>query len=161
MTQKLATLGRILILAVGLATALKIARNRQQADHDHLSSLADYFIDRVMNDIPDIRMNGPRENRIPQVVNISFAGIEGESIVISLDLDGIAVSSGSACTSGAIEPSHVLTAMGVDPLVAQGAIRFSMGRTTTREQIDYLLGKLPPIVTRLRDMSPVYKQSRK
>lgn len=142
--------------AVGLAKALEIAAEQRKADHSHLSKLSSYFIEKVTTTIPNVTLNGSRENRIPQVVNMSFAGIEGESIVVSLDLEGIAVSSGSACTSGAVEPSHVLTAMGVDPVIAQGAIRFSMGRSTTREELDYVLEKLPPIVKRLRDMSPVY-----
>lgn len=146
--------------AVGLAKALEIAVERMAADHKHLSDLSDYFIDKVTSAIPNVNLNGSRENRIPQVVNLSFAGIEGESIVVSLDLEGVAVSSGSACTSGAVEPSHVLVAMGVDPVIAQGAIRFSMGRTTTRDQLDYVLEKLPPIVKRLREMSPVYKQQK-
>lgn len=142
--------------AVGLAKALQIAVRRMNEDHERMSSLVNYFLDRVTAEIPQVFLNGSREHRLSQVVNLAFAGIEGESIVVSLDLDGIAVSSGSACTSGAVEPSHVLTAMGIDPVVAQGAIRFSVGRSTTREEIDYVLEKLPPVIKRLRDMSPVY-----
>ena len=97
---------------------------------------------------------------MPQTVNLSFAGAEGESIVLNLDIEGIAVSSGSACTSGATEPSHVLLAMGIDRIVAQGAVRFSLGRSTTREQIDYVLAKLPPIIERLRAMSPISPEAR-
>lgn len=145
---------------VGLAKALEIANRRMHQDFTHLTELADYFIDRVLSSIPDTRFNGPRNNRIPQTMNISFVGIESESILLSLDMVGVAVSSGSACTSGATEPSHVLTAMGIPKVTAQGAIRFSMGRSTTVDQLDFVLAQLPPIVERLRAMSPIYGQSK-
>lgn len=149
--------------AVGLARTLEIAEGRRQADFDSITILADRFIDAVAASIADVRMNGPRLNsprlnRIPQTVNMSFKGVEGESLVMSLDMKGIAVSSGSACTSGATEPSHVLMAMGIPAIDGQGAIRFSMGRTTTQEQLDYVLAELIPIVERLRSMSPVYNK---
>lgn len=145
--------------AVGFAKALEIAGKRMEQDHKQLSELSDYFIEKVTASLPDVVLNGPRNNRIPQTVNLSFTGIEGESLLLSLDLEGIACSSGSACTSGSTEPSHVLTAMCKPKVEAQGAIRFSMGRSTTREQIDYVLEKLPPIVERLRAMSPVYQKA--
>ncbi len=145
---------------VGFAKALEIARRRMNDDFTRISELADYFADKVLASIPDTRFNGPRKNRIPQTVNISFAGIESESILLSLDLLGVAVSSGSACTSGATEPSHVLTAMGIPKVIAQGAIRFSLGRSTTKEQLDYVIGQLPAIVERLRALSPIYGQSK-
>lgn len=144
--------------AVGLAKALEIAGKRMQADHARHSELAEYFITTLLATVPDTRLNGPRANRVPPTVNISFSGIEGESVVLSLDMENVAVSSGSACTSGAIEPSHVLTAMGIPAVTARGSVRFSMGRSTTREQLDRVLSLLPPIVTRLREMSPVYKK---
>lgn len=144
---------------VGLAKTLEIAGQRRQQDFKQLSALADYFIGAVMVNIRDVFLNGPRTNRIPPTVNLSFKGVEGESIVLALDLEQVAVSSGSACTSGAAEPSHVLTSMGVPPVLAQGAIRFSMGRATTKEQLDYVLEKLPPIIKRLRAMSPMYGQA--
>ncbi len=144
--------------AVGLAKALEIAGKRMEQDWNHLTDMADYFIDRVLKEVTDTHFNGPRTNRIPQVCNISFSGIEGESILLALDMEGIACSSGSACTSGATEPSHVLTAMGKDRVDAQGAIRFSMGRSTTKEQLDYVLEKLRPAIERLRSLSPMYKQ---
>jgi cysteine desulfurase len=145
--------------AVGLAKTLEVAGKRMEKDHAHLSELSDYFIDKVMLSVPDVILNGPRKNRIPQTVNLSFVGCEGESLLLSLDLEGIACSSGSACTSGATEPSHVLTAMGKPKVESQGAIRFSMGRSTTKEQLDIVLGKLPGIVDRLRAMSPVYQKT--
>jgi cysteine desulfurase len=145
---------------VGLAKTLEIAERCREADFVRLGELADYFMDKVMTSIPDVFLNGPRHSRIPQTVNLSFAGIEGESIVLSLDIEGIACSAGSACTSGATEPSHVLVAMGKPKVRSQGAIRFSMGRSTTREQLDYVIGKLGPVVNRLRQLSPIYgKQS--
>ena len=89
---------------------------------------------------------------------MSFQGVEGESLLLGLDLKGVAVSSGSACTSGATEPSHVLQAMGIDKVISQGAIRFSMGRSTTKEQLDYVISVLPEVVNRLRELSPIYNK---
>jgi cysteine desulfurase len=132
-----------------------------EEDWIKLTELADYFIDSVLKTIPHVYLNGSRTNRIPQVCNLAFAGIEGESILLALDMEGIACSSGSACTSGATEPSHVLVAMGKDRVVSQGAIRFSMGRSTTKEQIDYVLRVLPAAVERLRSLSPLYKEQAK
>ncbi len=145
--------------AVGLAKALEIAGQKMNSDHKKLAELSNYFIEKILKSMPDIVMNGSRTNRIPQTVNLSFVGVEGESIFVSLDLESIACSSGSACTSGATEPSHVLTAMGKPKIEAQGAIRFSMGRSTTKEQLNYVLEKLPPIIERLRAMSPVYERT--
>lgn len=144
--------------AVGLAKALEIASQRMEQDHKKLSELADYFLDKVSGSITDVAFNGSREKRIPQTVNLSFVGIEGESILLSLDLEGIACSSGSACTSGSTEPSHVMTAMGKPKIEAQGAIRFSLGRSTTLKQLDYVVEKLNPIIERLRSLSPVYEK---
>ncbi|MCP4685924.1 MAG: cysteine desulfurase [bacterium] len=146
--------------AVALAKTLEIAGLLMEPDFTRLKELADYFIDKVTSLIPDVVLNGPEENRVPQTVNLSFAGIEGESILLSLDIEGIACSSGSACTSGATEPSHVLVAMDKPKIEAQGAIRFSLGRSTTREQLDYVIEKLPPVVERLRAMSPVYQKAK-
>ena len=146
--------------AVGLAKALEVAEKRADEDHKKLTELSSYFIEAVLDKIPDVKFNGPRDGRrIPQTMNFAFTGIEGESIVLALDLKQIAVSSGSACTSGAVEPSHVLTAMGIPALSAQGSVRFSMGRSTTKQQLDYVLTELPPIIERLREMSPVYKRA--
>jgi len=144
--------------AVGLAKALEIAVARMEEDDRRLRELSEYFIDKLMAAIPDVRLNGSRERRTPQTVNVAFSGVESESIILSLDMEGIAASSGSACTSGAVEPSHVLTAMGIPATVAHGAIRFSLGRSTTREQLDQVLKVLPPIIERLRQMSPVYQK---
>jgi cysteine desulfurase len=144
--------------AVGFAKALEIAGELMDDDFNRLTRLADFFIDELLRTVPEVRLNGPRTNRIPQTVNVAFGGIEGESVVLSLDMEGIAVSSGSACTSGAIEASHVLTAMGVPATTAHGSIRFSLGRTTTRAQLERVLKVVPPIIERLRAMSPVYNK---
>lgn len=138
---------------VGLAKTLEIAGRRMKQDRSRLSELADYFIDRALKEIPHAHFNGPRIERIPQTINMSFPGAEGESIVLSLDLKGIAVSSGSACTSGATEPSHVLKAMGIEGLRGQGAVRLSLGRATEREHLDYVLEVLQETVARLREVS--------
>lgn len=145
--------------AVGLAKALELAHARMDDDYRRLTELADMFVDGTLNRIPHVVLNGPRDRRIPQTVNLSFKGVEGESIVLSLDIEGIACSSGSACTSGATEPSHVLTAMGKPSIEAQGAVRFSLGHGTTAEQIEVVLEKLPAIIDRLRDLSPMYSRT--
>ena len=144
--------------AVGLAKTLEIAKNLMDSDFKKISELSDYFIKKVTETIPDVTLNGPRKNRVPQTVNLSFKGIEGESILLGLDLKGVAVSSGSACTAGATEPSHVLQAMGIDKILSQGAIRFSLGRTTTKDQLDYVVSVLPEVVNRLRELSPIYNK---
>jgi cysteine desulfurase len=144
--------------AVGLAKTLEIAGRRMDADTARLTELSDWLIEKITTDIPDCYFNGPRDRRVPQTVNLSFPGAEGESIVVSLDIKGVAVSSGSACTSGATEPSHVLRAMGIDGLRGQGAVRISLGRSTTREQLEYVLEVLPPIIERLRSISPTGRE---
>jgi len=145
--------------AVGLAKTLEVAEQHREEDYRRLSELADYSIERVATLVGGAHLNSPATRRIPQTVNFSFPGAEGESIVLSLDMKGIAVSSGSACTSGATEPSHVLTAMGIPLERGRAAVRFSMGRATKREQIDYVLSVLPPEVERLRSLSPGYRRS--
>lgn len=145
--------------AVGLAKALEIAEQQREDDFTRLSKLANRLIDKVTAAIPNSFLNSPRNRRIPQTVNMSFPGAEGESIILSLDLKGIAASSGSACTSGATEPSHVLSAMGIPLERGQAAVRFSLGRVTTVEHLDYVVEMLPPIIERLREMSPTYRQT--
>ncbi len=144
---------------VGMAMALELAHDGMDDEHRRLSELGAYFIDKIIARIDDVSINGSRDNRIPSTVNLSFKGVEGEAILLSLDLKGVAASSGSACSSGALESSHVLKAMGVDPVLAQGSIRFSMGRLTTREDIDYTISILPEIINRLRAMSAAYQKT--
>lgn len=118
--------------------------------------LRDYFIESILKEIPNVRLNGHPTKRLPGNVNLSFEFIEGESLLLSLDLKGISASSGSACTSGSLDPSHVLLAIGLKHEIAHGSLRVSIGKYTTKEEIDYVLEQLPPIVQRLRDMSPLY-----
>ena len=144
---------------VGFAKALELAESHRENDHKKWSELANLLIDGVQSKIPDVFLNGPGdERRIPSTVNLSFQAVEGESIILSLDMKGVAVSSGSACTSGSLEASHVLMAMHVPVELAQSSIRFSMGRFTTREDIEYTISVLPEIIERLRAMSPLYNQ---
>jgi cysteine desulfurase len=144
---------------VGMATALEIACEKMESEHQRLSELSRYFVDKITAQIDDVFLNGSRDNRIPSTVNLSFKGVEGEAILLSLDLKGVAASSGSACSSGSLESSHVLKAMGIDPVLAQGSIRFSMGRPTTREDLDYTISVLPEIIERLRAMSAAYQKT--
>jgi len=142
---------------VGLAKALELADAARESEHHRLTELAEFFINGVMAKVPNVYLNGPRdERRVPSTINLSFEYIEGESIILSLDMKGIGVASGSACTSGSLESSHVLSAMGVPVELAQGSIRFSMGRFTTKEDLEYTISVLPEIVERLRVMSPLY-----
>jgi len=108
--------------------------------------------------IPEVKLNGHPTDRLPNNVNFSIRYIEGESILLMLDLNGIAASSGSACTSGSLDPSHVLLAMGLTHEVAHGSLRLTLSEFTTAEEIDYVLETLPPIIQKLRDMSPLYHQ---
>lgn len=119
-----------------------------------LAELRDYFIDRILSDIPDTFLNGSRKLRSPNNINISFKYIEGEAILLHLDEAGIAASSGSACTSGSLEPSHVLLSIGLKHEDAHGSIRFTLGKKTTKKEIDYTINQLKKIVKKLREMSP-------
>jgi len=145
---------------VGLAKAIEIAWRDMDTESEKLRKLTKIFVDGVRNRIDGIRIIGDQKNRVPNTVNIAFKAIEGESIVLSLDLKGVAVSSGSACSSGAVEPSHVILAMGVSPDLAQGSIRFSFGRSNSESDIDYLLDILEQEVNRLRSISPLYQTQR-
>ena len=143
-------------LAVGLAEALRLNRLTLAEDVKRVKELRDYFVSRVEEEIPFAYYNGHRENRVPSNADFSFEFIEGESILFSLDLEGIAVSSGSACSSGSLDPSHVLLAIGVEEAVAHGSIRFSFGKENTKEEVDYVVEKLKEIIQRLRLMSPLF-----
>lgn len=143
---------------VGFGEAFKIADSERQKNFEYVSSLRDRFIDKVLKEIPFTRLNGPRKNRLPANADFSFEFIEGESILFSLDLAGIAVSSGSACSSGSLEPSHVLLALGVEEALAHGSIRFSFGKHNTIEEVDYAVQVIKEAVERLRAMSPLFKQ---
>lgn len=142
---------------VGFAEAFKIADRDREKNFEYISMLRDRFIDRVMAEVPFVKLNGHRYNRLPANADFSFEFIEGESILFSLDLAGIAVSSGSACSSGSLEPSHVLLALGVDEALAHGSIRFSFGKHNTVEEVDYAVETIKEAVKRLREMSPLFK----
>lgn len=141
---------------VGFAKALELVVGEMKNQNTHLKNLTEAFYKKLIESIPDVILNGDLNRRIPNTLNLSFKGVEGESVILSLDMKGVAVASGSACTSGTLEPSHVLSAMGVDPAIAQGAIRFSFGRDNTMEDVEYVADLLPEIVQRLRSMSPLY-----
>ena len=139
---------------VGLAKALEDAI-AGLSEMPAVAAKRDRLIDEILK-IPNVRLNGPREGRLPGNVNVSFEFIEGESLLLLLDMAGICASTGSACSSASLEPSHVLLTIGVPVEQAHGSLRLSIGRDTTDEEIDYILEKLPPIVERLRMMSPLY-----
>lgn len=146
---------------VGMAKALSLANADLEENQKRITVLRDYLIDNVLNRFDHVRLNGDRFARLPGNVNFSFEYIEGESLLLNLDLKGIAASSGSACTSGSLEPSHVLLAMGICHEIAHGSLRLTLGKSTTKEEIDYLLEVLPEIVLKLRAMSPLYNSERK
>jgi len=142
---------------VGMARALELACEEIESEAERLHELRDRLQNGLMERIPDNLLNGHIAERLPHLLNMSFENVEGESMLLSLDALGIAASTGSACTSGTLEPSHVLTAMGIPPEIAHSSLRFSLGRANTADDIDYVLEKLPPIVERLRRMSPFSK----
>jgi cysteine desulfurase len=146
---------------VGMAKALELANLELEVQVERLTRLRDYLIEQILERFECVRLNGDRIRRLPGNTNFSFEFIEGESLLLNLDLKGIAASSGSACTSGSLEPSHVLLAMGICHEIAHGSLRMTLGKSTTREQIDYVLEVLPEIVAKLRAMSPLYNSTRK
>ncbi len=136
---------------VGFATALVEAEQHRATDHDHCKLLRDRLITGIMEAIPDCRLNGPiTEQRLANNVNVAFAGVDGESLIIALDLAGVAASSGSACTTGATEPSHVLRAIGVPEAQISGSLRLTVGRGTTNNDIEQVVRLLPEIIAQLR-----------
>lgn len=141
---------------VGLAKAVTICQEELPKESDKVTKLRNSLFEKINETIPKVHLNGSLESRLPGNLNIAFEGIEGEAILLSLDLKGIAASSGSACTSGSSEPSHVLKAMGVPPELAQASIRFSLGRGNSQADIDYTMEVLPEIVERLRSISPFH-----
>ncbi len=146
---------------VGLGKAAEIASKEMVQQSRRESNLRDRLEKMIKENISYCRLNGHPTQRLPNTLNLSFEFIEGESLILNLDLKGIAVSTGSACTSGSLEPSHVLMAMGVAPEIAQGSIRFSLGRDNRKEDIDYTVENLVEIVTRLREMSPLFTGRKK
>jgi cysteine desulfurase len=143
-------------LIVGMAEALRLAVSNQSSVASRVEKLRDKLIKGVLEKIPDTILTGHPEKRLADIASFCFKGAEGEAILLRLDAEGIAASSGSACTSGTLNPSHVLLAMGIPAEVAHGSIRFSLGRETTEEEIDYVLEKLPDIIKQLRQMAPKF-----
>ncbi len=141
---------------VGMAKALQICEAEMQNNNQHIAKLRDHFVERVLAEIPYVRFNGNYQHRVPSIANFSFEFVEGEGILMLMDFAGIAVSSGSACSSGSLDPSHVLLAMGVPIEVSHGSIRFSFGKDNTMEEVDYAVDKLKETIERLRQMSPLF-----
>ena len=142
---------------VGMGMAAELAVKEMEEMTEKLTAMRDKLIRGILEQIPHSRLNGHPTERLPGNCNISFEFIEGESLLLLLDALGIAASSGSACTSGSLDPSHVLMAIGLPHEVAHGSLRLTMDRDNTEEEVDFILEKLPAIVQRLRDMSPVYE----
>lgn len=147
-------------LIVGAAKALEMAVRDREKNAAHMAALRDNFVKRALAEIPFVYLNGSMENRLPNNINLSFAYIEGESILMNLDLQGIAVSSGSACSSGSLEPSHVILALGTSPELAHSSIRFSLGKDTTAEEMEYTFDVLKKTVEKLRGMSPLFNMEK-
>lgn len=145
---------------VGMATALKDANDNLEENMKKLTALRNRLIDGLLK-VDCSRLNGDRTNRLPGNVNVSFEGVEGESLLLYLDLKGVSASSGSACTSGSLDPSHVLLAIGLPHEVAHGSLRLSLSEENTEEEIDYIIECVPPIIERLRSMSPLWERLQK
>lgn len=143
---------------VGLGKAAELAGQRMTAEAARTIALRDSLIAGVESRIPDVKLNGHRTKRLPNNVNFSFEGVEGESMILLMDMSGICVSSGSACTSGSLDPSHVLMALGLRHEQAHGSLRMTLGKDNTPEHIERVLQTLPGIVDRLREMSPLYEK---
>ena len=140
---------------VGLGKAIELAVAELPEYAERMTALRDKLIDGILNSIPDVQLNGHRTQRLPGNVNVSVRYVEGEALLMRLDLAGIAASSGSACTSGSLDPSHVLLAIGLPHEIAHGSLRLSLGNETTEEDVDYVIETLPNIVNTLRSMSPL------
>jgi cysteine desulfurase len=142
---------------IGLGKACELAKKNLNEENTRVKALRDYLEAKLLEKIPNTLVNGDRVHRLPNTVSVSFEYVEGESILLLLSDLGICASSGSACTSGSLEPSHVLRAMGVPFTAAHGSIRFSLSIYNTKEEMDYIIERLPPIIQRLRDISPFWK----
>ena len=143
---------------VGLAKAIELAYENLEEHNKKIKELRDYYVEQVTSKIPYVKVNGDMKKRLPGNSNISFRFIEGEGLLLNLDLKGVCASSGSACTSGSLDPSHVLLAIGLPHEIAHGSLRITIGKYNTKKEIDYLVENLIEIVNRLRDMSPLYEK---
>lgn len=143
---------------VGMGKAIELAEEKREEHNKKISELRNYYEGEIIKRIPYSKINGNRNHRLPGISNISFRFIEGEGILLHLDHKGICASSGSACTSGSLDPSHVLLAIGLPHEIAHGSLRISIGKNNTKEEVDYLIENLVEIVDRLRNMSPLYEE---
>ena len=141
---------------VGFGKAAEIAMRDMDAEVAHLTKLRDRLEEALLKSLPNISLNGAKDKRLPNTTNISFEYVEGESLLLNMDMLGIAASSGSACTSGSLEPSHVLTSMGIPHEISHGSIRFSLGRNNTEEDVDFIIAEMPKIVVKMRALSPLW-----
>ena len=153
-TQRAGTENLASIVALG--KAIELATANIEAHNEKLTAMRDRLIDGILGTIPETRLNGHRTQRLPGNVNVSVRYIEGEALLLSLDLKGIAASSGSACTSGSLDPSHVLLAIGLPHEIAHGSLRLSLSEENTMEEVETVITTLKEIVERLRAMSPLY-----
>ena len=143
---------------VGMGEAAQLAAENMETTMAKVAAVRDHLIARIEAEIPYAKLNGHRTNRLPGNVNFCFRFIEGESMLMLLDAQGVCASSGSACTSGSLDPSHVLMAIGLKHEVAHGSLRLSLSELTTEADIDYIIAQVPPIVEGLRAMSPVWEK---
>ncbi|MFO7734723.1 MAG: cysteine desulfurase family protein [bacterium] len=143
---------------IGMGEAARLAAGEISEDRERIGKLRDYFEGRILDEIPHVTVLGDRKNRLWNTSNMNFSFIEGEAMLLHLDHAGIAVSTGSACSSGNLKPSHVVTAMNIDPEESHSSLRFSMGKKTTEEEIEYTIEKLKKIIPNLRSMSPLYRK---
>jgi len=145
---------------VGFGKALEVLSMNYLIDNKKLRSLRDYFVARVMEDIPNVTINGHLHQRLPGLASLTFACVEGEALTLLLDINGVAVSTGSACATGSLEPSHVLKAIGLSPEAVQSTLRFSFSTSNTKEEIDYVVDVLKKCVAKLRSISPIKAPSK-
>ncbi|MCT4612022.1 MAG: cysteine desulfurase NifS [Clostridia bacterium] len=150
-----------IIYIEALALALELAEKEREEETAKLIKLRDYYMEKMESSIDHIKLNGHKTDRLPGNTNYSFSFIEGESLLLLLDMKGFAASSGSACTSGSLDPSHVLMAIGLPHEIAHGSLRVTFGKYNTKEEIDELFKVLPDIINRLREMSPLYEDYKK
>ena len=143
---------------IGLGKSCELAAAYLSDNNNHVEQLRDKLENEILKRVPNTIINGDRNHRLPNTTSIAFEYVEGESILLMMDEFGICASSGSACTSGSLEPSHVLRAMGVPFTAAHGSVRFSLSKYNTEEEIDFIIEKLPPIIERLRELSPFWKK---
>lgn len=146
---------------VGLAAALKLSCDSMEENGKRIAAMRDRLMHGLLSSVERCRLNGDPARRLPGNVNISFEGIEGESLLLMLDFKGICASSGSACTSGSLDPSHVLLSIGLPHAVAHGSLRLTLSEETTEDDVDYMLREIPPVVQKLREMSPLWERIQK